>query len=170
MCVNFSPSIYGNSSLETNCGLALSWSSRMMGQKYCSQLSKHHHLQSVQGAMSCLSLLGDLSVLCAPVFGKSRHTQQQAGHCLHCLSSPAAFPPHQHCWVPAHFSWFCHHPWGSKFHFVFTSERVCASAEWADNRCRLLSAPVVVLQFCVTFQPLLEYLKLKPDAIWYFQL
>lgn len=39
MCVNFSPSIYGNSSLETSCGLALSLSSvcdsRRMGQKYC---------------------------------------------------------------------------------------------------------------------------------------
>lgn len=39
MCVNFSPSIYGNSRLETNSGLALRLSSacdsRMMGQKYC---------------------------------------------------------------------------------------------------------------------------------------
>lgn len=84
---------------------------------------------------------------------RRRHTQHKAGHCLHCLSSPAAFPPHQDCWVRAHFCWFCHHPWGSKFNFVCTSGKVCASAEWADNRCRLFSALAVVLQFCVTFEP-----------------
>lgn len=33
--------------------------------------------------------------------------------------------------------------------------KVCASAEWVDNCCRLFSARVVVLQFCITFEPLL---------------
>lgn len=169
MCVNFSPSIYGNSSLETSCGLALSLSSacdsRRMGQKYCPSIEScplntifFSQFRVQWAACHCWGIIfsvpATLPLFLARAVWRRRHTQQQAGHCLQCLSSPAAFPPHQDCWVPAHFSWFCHHPWGSKFHFVYTSEEVCASAEWADNRCRLFPA-LVVLQFCVTFEPLL---------------
>lgn len=122
---------------------------------------KYHHLQSVQSTMSCLSLVRD-HVLCVPgppLFGKSsveEETHTAAGWTL--LALPfisSSLRSHQHCWDRAHFSWFCHHPWGSKFNFVYTSEEVCASAGWADNRCRLFSALVVVLQFCITLEPLL---------------
>lgn len=171
MCVNFSPSIYGNSSLETSCGLALSLSSvcdsRRMGQKYCPSIEScplntifFSQFRMQWAACHCWGIIFSLCLHLCPCFwpeqcgGGDTYSSRLDTACT-CLSSPAAFPPHQDCWVPAHFSWFCHHPWGSKFHFVYTSEEVCASAEWADNRCRLFPALVVALQFCVTFEPLL---------------
>lgn len=90
MCINFSSSIYGNSRLETNRGLALRWSgaydSRPMGSEILHQGQgnslRYLHLQLIQGIASCLfSLMSDrvlhvpgpLLYLCSipPIFGKN---------------------------------------------------------------------------------------------------
>lgn len=96
MCINFSPSIYGNSRLETNWGLALSLSgaydSRLMGSKILHQSQgnspRYHHLQLIQGTASCLfSLMNDPVLyvpgpplyLCSipPLFGKSNVEEER---------------------------------------------------------------------------------------------
>lgn len=193
MCINFSPSIYGNSRLETNWGLALRLSSaydnRLMGSEILHQgqgnCLRYHHLQLIQGTANCLFSLMSDHVFCVPgpplylcsislLFGRSSVEEKGmvAGWTLVALPfiSSSLPPHHQKCWVWAHFSCSCYHPWGSKFNFAYNSEKVCANAECTDNCCRLFSALVAVLEFCIAFEPLWgEYLRLKPDTIWDFQ-
>lgn len=117
MCVNFSPSIYGNSRLETNRGLALSLSSaydsRLMGSEIWSQGQgnslRDHHLQLIQGTASCsFSLVSD-HVLCMPgpplylcsippLFGKSRVEEERdmaaSGTLVALPFISSSLPPH----------------------------------------------------------------------------
>lgn len=118
MCVNFGPSIYGNSRLETNWGLALSLSSaydnRLMGSEILhwgqGNSLRYHHLQLIQATASCLySLMSDY-VLCVPgpplylcsippLFGKSSVEEERdmaAGWTLAALPFVSiSLPPHQ---------------------------------------------------------------------------
>lgn len=75
MCVKFSPSIYRNSRLDTNRGLALSLSnicdSRLMGSETLHYRQgnsfRYPHLQLIEGTVRCLFSLRSDHVLCVPV-------------------------------------------------------------------------------------------------------
>lgn len=106
MCVNLTPSIYGNSRLETNWGLALSLSSaydsKLMGSTISHQGQnnslRYHHLQLIQSTVSCLFLPMSDHILCVPgspylcsippLFGKSIVEEETHGDRLNLVALP----------------------------------------------------------------------------------
>lgn len=160
--INFTPSIYGNSRLETYRRLALSLSdaydSSLVGSQILHQGQgnslRYLHLQLIQGTLCFLFSLmaehafhvpGPPMYLCSvlPLFGKSGVEEERDMATDWTLVAfpfiSSSLPPIRNAGSGPILAVFVI-VLGEANLTMYTSEKVCASAGWTGNCCRLFSA------------------------------